>query len=518
MISTPVTRQELKAVAVLSAGFGLVGIDRFLISTMFPTIAKELHLGYGDIGTITGALAIAWGLAALVMGNVSDRIGQRRVLVGSLIVFSLLIGLSGLAASLFGLVMVRIVMGFADGAFTPASIAATINVSPPERRGRNVGFQQNMLNLFGLALAPLLVSYLLSHGVDWRYIFSIFVIPGLLVAWATWRIILQSEAAPTSEGSLADWGNVLKYRNIKLLMVGMFCWLTCLITSSAFLPNYLLDHLKLAPGAMGKVMSAIGFGALTGTIVLSMLSDRIGRKPVMAFGMALMLAAYFPGFHMLAQALNPALAEAQAQTPVIVIADPADCSVQFDPVGKASFTSACDIAKSTLANAGVSYRNEAGPVGSTALVRIGAQTIPSTTAKNLPAPVVKAVKASVEARIRTALTQSGYPAKADPKRMNLWAAFGVLSVFVVAASALYGPIAATLVELFPTRVRYTALSLPYHIGTGWVGGFVPFTAFAIVTAVGDIYSGLWYPFAFTAVALAVCLLFYPETRGRSLEG
>ena len=284
MISTPVTRQELKAVAILSAGFGLVGIDRFLISTMFPTIAKELHLGYGDIGTITGALAIAWGLAALVMGNVSDRIGQRRVLAGSLIVFSLLIGLSGLAASLFGLVMVRIVMGFADGAFTPASIAATINVSPPERRGRNLGFQQNMLNLFGLALAPLLVGYLLSHGVDWRYIFSIFVIPGLLVAWATWRIIPQSDAPRISEGSMADWGNVFKYRNIKLLMSGMFCWLTCLITSSAFLPNYLLDHLKLTPGAMGTVMSAIGFGALTGTIVLSMLSDRIGRKPVMIIG------------------------------------------------------------------------------------------------------------------------------------------------------------------------------------------------------------------------------------------
>ena len=281
MANTPVTSQELKAVAILSAGFGLVGIDRFLISTMFPTIARDLHLGYGDIGTITGALAIAWGLAALVMGNVSDRIGQRRVLVGSLIVFSLLIGLSGLAASLFGLVMVRIVMGFADGAFTPASIAATINASPPERHGRNVGFQQNMLNLFGLALAPLFVGYLLSHGVDWRYIFSIFAVPGLLIAWGTWRIIPQGDAPVTSEGSVADWGEVLKYRNIKLLMGGMFCWLTCLIISSAFLPNYLLDHLKLAPGAMGTVMSAIGFGALTGTIVLSMLSDRIGRKPVM---------------------------------------------------------------------------------------------------------------------------------------------------------------------------------------------------------------------------------------------
>jgi predicted MFS family arabinose efflux permease len=281
MGKTLVTRQELKAVAVLSAGFGLVGIDRFLISTMFPTIARDLHLGYGDIGTITGALAISWGLAALIMGNVSDRIGQRRVLVGALIVFSLLIGLSGLAASLFGLIVVRIVMGFADGAFTPASIAATINASPPERHGRNVGFQQNMLNLFGLALAPLFVGYLLGHGVDWRYIFSIFVIPGLAIAWATWRIIPQVSASENSQGSVAAWGAVLKFRNIRLLMGGMFCWLTCLITCSAFLPNYLLDHLKLEAGAMGTVMSAIGFGALTGTIVLSMLSDRIGRKPVM---------------------------------------------------------------------------------------------------------------------------------------------------------------------------------------------------------------------------------------------
>lgn len=279
---SPITRREVLGVLTLSLGFGLVGIDRFLISTLYPTIAKDLHLGYGDIGTITGALAVAWGIAALLMGNLSDRIGQRVVLVASLVAFSLMIGASGLAAGLTGLVLVRIVMGIADGAFTPASIAATIQLSPPERHGRNVGFQQTMLVLFGLGLSPLLVGALLRHGVDWRYIFSVFVIPGLIVAWRTWRIIpAKASASSGPQGTLADWGAVFAYGNIRLLMLGMLCWLTCLITTSAFLPSYLVSHLRLDTPSMGAVMSAIGFGAMAGTLVLPALSDRIGRKPVM---------------------------------------------------------------------------------------------------------------------------------------------------------------------------------------------------------------------------------------------
>lgn len=276
--------KELTAVGILSLGFGLVGIDRFLISTMYPTIAEDLGLGYGDIGTITGALALAWGVAALIFGNVSDKIGQRRVLVWSLVVFSLLIGGSGLAMGLGGLILVRVVMGFADGAYTPASIAATVKVSPPERHGRNVGFQQTMLVLFGLGLSPLLVGFLLREGVDWRYIFLIFTPPGLLLAWATWRTIPDFELPAHKGSSLEDWKTVLSYRNIWLLMGSMFCWLTCLIVTSAFLPNYMIDHLKLSELEMGGVMSAIGFGAMAGTIVLSALSDKVGRKPVMVLG------------------------------------------------------------------------------------------------------------------------------------------------------------------------------------------------------------------------------------------
>jgi MFS family permease len=252
-------------------------------------------------------------------------------------------------------------------------------------------------------------------------------------------------------------------------------------------------------------------------VVFGWLSDRWGRKPVMLFGMTLMLIAYFPGFHLLTETLNPALAEATAGSPATVIADPADCSLQFDPVGKASFTSSCDIAKSALANAGVSYLNEVAPAGQPAMVRVGLATIPSLDARGLPKDVAKEIKASVETKIKEGLARAGYPAKADPRRMNLMGAFAVLFVFVIAATALFGPIAACLVELFPTRIRYTAMSLPYHIGTGWVGGFVPFTAFAIVAAVGNIYAGLWYPFAFTLISVVVTIFLLPETRHRSLH-
>jgi len=276
--------------------------------------------------------------------------------------------------------------------------------------------------------------------------------------------------------------------------------------------------LKVPPETINTLMMGATAASAVLYVLFGWLSDRLGRKPVMLFGMTLMLAAYFPGFHLLARTANPALAEAQAAAPVVVAADPADCTLQFDPVGKASFVSSCDIAKSVLANAGISYRNEAAPAGTVAQVRIGgAQAVTSVDARGLDKPAAKAVKAQVEARLKAALAAAGYPAKADPARMNLWGMFGVLLIFVVAATALFGPLAACLVELFPTRIRYTAMSLPYHIGTGWIGGFVPFTAFAIVAAVGDIYSGLWYPFAFTALSVVTCLLFLPETRNRSLD-
>jgi predicted MFS family arabinose efflux permease len=276
-------RTEFRSVAVLSLGFGLVGIDRFLISTMYPVIARDLHLDYGDIGLITGALAIAWGISALFMGNLSDHIGRRRVLSTSLIVFSLLIGASGLATGLITLILVRVIMGFADGAYTPVSIAATLDASPPQRHGLNIGIQQMMLPLFGLGLAPLFVAGALRY-VEWRLIFLFFVLPGLALAFAVWRMI-PAHSAPAQinrRSGPSDWKAVLGYSNVRIAALLMLCWLTCLISTSAFMPNYLVDHLHLRSEQMAVVMSAIGLGATVGTLLLPWLSDKIGRKPVMA--------------------------------------------------------------------------------------------------------------------------------------------------------------------------------------------------------------------------------------------
>jgi MFS family permease len=280
---------------VLALGFGLVGIDRFMIVTLFPVIAKELALGYGAIGLITGALSIAWGSAALFMGNVSDRIGRRPVLIGSLLVFSSLVGASGLATGLFSLIAVRIVMGLADGAFMPASIAATLAVSAEKRRGLNIGLQQMTGSLFGLGLAPLIVSMLIGV-INWRWIFALFVLPGFFVAGLVASAIPRAEKGKTPvevkpRDGLADYIAVVRSRNIRVLMALMLAWLTCLVSISAFLPSYLIDHLKLSFGQMGQVMSAIGFGGAFGTVLLLWMSDKFGRKLIMLLAAMVALVA-----------------------------------------------------------------------------------------------------------------------------------------------------------------------------------------------------------------------------------
>lgn len=277
---TATRRNEWMTVGLMSLGFGLVGVDRFLISPLFPTIARELHLSYGDIGTIAGALALAWGASALLMGNLSDRIGRRKVLTVSLLAFSLLIGSSGLASGLVGLVVVRVVMGMADGAYTPPSISATLEASPPRRHGLAIGIQQMMLPLCGLALAPWLVGQLLPH-VGWRWIFVLFSVPGLLLTVSVWRLLPADHRHTEARDSLGDWKAVLAFGNIRLLMPLMLCWLTVLVTTSAFMPNYLVDLHHLSQQSMGSVMAAIGLGSTIGTLALPALSDWTGRKPVM---------------------------------------------------------------------------------------------------------------------------------------------------------------------------------------------------------------------------------------------
>jgi MFS family permease len=280
------TTYEWKAVLLLSLGFGLVGIDRFMIMPLFPVMMTDLHLDYQDLGHITGALAVAWGISAMFMGNLSDRIGHRKIIIPAIILFSLLAGLSGLATGVGTLILIRAVMGFAEGAYAPASIIATLDASKPTRHGRNIGIQQMALPLLGLGVAPILVTQLLKV-LPWHWIFAVVSIPGLVVALLLHKVLRNTKASEatmhtaTHDSAEHKWTDVFRYRNIPLNIAGMLCWLTCLVVLSALFPSYLVDYLHLSMQQMGYVLSAIGFGGTLGTLVLPALSDRLGRKPVM---------------------------------------------------------------------------------------------------------------------------------------------------------------------------------------------------------------------------------------------
>ncbi|HZZ31276.1 MAG TPA: MFS transporter, partial [Phenylobacterium sp.] len=231
----------------------------------------------------------------------------------------------------------------------------------------------------------------------------------------------------------------------------------------------------------------------------------------------LAVLTYFPIFKAITIAANPQLAAASAAAPVTVVADPADCAFQFDPVGKKTFASSCDLAKSALANAGVSYANKAAPAGAVASVEIGAVSLPSFKGEVLPAAGLKTQRAAWTKALGSELKAAGYPAKADSAKMNKPLVVALLWLLVLYVTMVYGPIAAALVEMFPARIRYTSMSLPYHVGNGWFGGFLPTTAFAMVAATGNIYYGLWYPIVVAAVTFVVGLLFVKEMRGAAIE-
>ena len=269
-----------QSILLLSLGFALVSFDRYLILPMFPAIMRDLKLSYTDLGTITGALAITWGLSAFVSGRITDRFGRRKTLVVSMVVFSVLVGFSGLAAGVGSLVLLRALMGFAEGAFSPPSLVATMEAAKPHRKGMTTGLQQMSASLLGLAIAPILVTQLM-HYIEGRYIFLIAAPPGLLIAFLLWRTIREpvAHAGPAVEDvDTAQLQSVFRYRNVILGALCMLVWLNAIIVLTAFLPSYFMDFMKLPVATMGFIMSAAGVGAVLGSAIIPGLSDRLGRK------------------------------------------------------------------------------------------------------------------------------------------------------------------------------------------------------------------------------------------------
>lgn len=291
------TSYEWKTITLLSLGFGLVGLDRWIIAPLFPFMMKDLHLGYQALGNLIAVLGVFWGVSAIVTGAASDRIGRRKILIPAIVLFSMLSGLSGLATGLLSLLLIRSIMGVTEGSFCPASVAATADASPPSRRGLNQGLQLSTFALFGLGFGPIIATQLLRVVPSWRWVFILAAIPGLVIAGLLYLVIREPEHVTRRPGMTDEhrWSAVIRSRNVVLAMLALLCAMTGVFVLGAMMPNYLLDYLHLTPQQMGFVMSAIGFGGFLGQFGVAGLSDLLGRKLVasLSFAVACVLLIAF---------------------------------------------------------------------------------------------------------------------------------------------------------------------------------------------------------------------------------
>jgi MFS family permease len=319
----------------------------------------------------------------------------------------------------------------------------------------------------------------------------------------------RTSKTPVAE-SFAHWKNL---KIVILALLGLTAGQAVVWYSGQFYSLFFLTQALKVDASTANIL--VAYSLLLGMpffLVFGTLSDRIGRKPIIMTGCLLAALTYFPVFTALTRAANPDLAAAQAQNRVLVTADPQECSFQFNPTGTARFTSSCDIAKQVLAGASVSYDNVTAPAGTLASIQIGQTQISSYSVQGLSAEEARKKDAAFKKRVADELKAAGYPAQADPAKVDKLMVTALLFYLVLLVTMVYGPIAAMLVELFPTRIRYTSMSLPYHIGNGWFGGLLPTTAFAIVAQSGNMYSGLWYPVVIAAASFVIGMLFLKETK------
>ena len=518
--------------------------DFYLYGLLATYISRHFFSGVNETtGFILALGAFAAGFAvrpfgAIVFGRIGDMVGRKNtflVTMGIMGLSTFAVGLLpsyssiGVAAPII-LVLLRILQGLALGGEYGGAATYVAEHAPSGRRGLYTSFIQTTATMGLFAALLVVIGFRSALGetffgeLGWRLPFLVSI---LLLGVSMW-IRLQLAESPVFQ-KMKDEGTTSKaplteafarWSNLKIVLIALFgaamgqgvVWYT-----GQFYALFFLEKMLKVDGATTNVLMAAAL--LLGTpffVFFGWLSDKIGRKPIIMTGCALACLTYFPLFGALTNAANPVLARAQAASPVTVVSHGADCSFQFDPVGKNKFDAqSCDIAKSYLAKNGINYANVEAPAGTVAQVRIGGGTFTAPDPAQVTGPARAAAITAYQDQLKAAIAAAGYPAKAEG--MNTPLVIAILWFMVLLVTMVYGPIAALLVELFPSRIRYTSMSLPYHIGNGWFGGFLPTTAFAMVAATGNIYYGLWYPVVLAALTLVIGIVFLPETFRRNIE-
>ncbi len=530
---------------IFAASLGTVfeWYDFYLYGSLAAIIGAKFFAGVNDTTAFIFALmAFAAGFAvrpfgALVFGRLGDMVGRKFTFLVTILIMGLstaMVGFLpsyetiGVAAPII-LIVLRLLQGLALGGEYGGAAIYVAEHAPDNKRGFYTSWIQTTATL-GLFLSLLVIlgcRYIMGDAFDdwgWRIPFWV----SLILLGVSVYIRLQLNESPVFQ-QMRDEGKVSKapltdsfarWSNLKTVLLALFggtagqavVW----YTGQFYALFFLTRMLKIEDQAANLLIAAALIIGTPFFIVFGALSDKIGRKPIVMSGCLIAAVCYFPIFTALTHYANPDIEAASTNNPIVVIADPATCSFQFDPVGKKTFTSSCDVAKGRLANLGVPYANEAQE-NIVAAVRIGDRVIPSFEGANLPAEEFKKQSESFKALIEATLEDSGYAAKADTAKINYPMVILLLSILVILVTMVYGPIAAWLVELFPSRIRYTSMSLPYHIGNGWFGGFLPTVSFGLVAWTGDIYYGLWYPILIAVMTFVIGGLFLKETSGKPLE-
>jgi MFS family permease len=535
-----ITPEERKVIFASSLGTVFEWYDFYLYGSLAAIIAKQFFSGTDpNTGFIFALLAFAAGFivrpfGALVFGRLGDMIGRKFTFLVTILIMgasTFIVGILpnyatiGIAAPII-LITLRILQGLALGGEYGGAATYVAEHAPDDKRGAFTSWIQTTATL-GLFLSLLVILGVRSavgeeafSSWGWRIPFLVSVI---LLAVSVWIRLSMNESpafakmkaeGKTSKAPLTEaFGQWKNLKLVILALIGLTAGQAVVWYTGQFYALFFLTQSLKVDMSTANILIALAL--LLGTpffVIFGTLSDKIGRKPIIMAGCLIAALTYFPIFSGLTHYANPALEAALKSAPVIVTADPATCQFQFNPTGTKKFTSSCDIAKAKLSAASVNYENVVGAPGSVATIKIGEKILTSYDAKGLSKEDAAAKDKAFSAELAGDIKGAGYPSKADPDQMNKPMVLLLLFILVLYVTMVYGPIAAMLVEMFPTRIRYTSMSMPYHIGNGWFGGLLPTTAFALVAFKGDIYYGLWYPIIIAAATFVIGMLFIKETK------